>query len=285
MVDLYIGLEGSNTGIINQILNDFPNANISYHKNAGADILSFLEQLDGLPNVYSHDIFLKLHSKKSNVHKNVYWRQMLLESYIGNRKKFINNIKQFNYPNTGAVCNTTFLLDNQEFTNTDKIKYLCKDVLNIEYDKINHKQFFAGTMFFGKTSLFKSCFCQPLVYDKLRDLLGNEIGKVDDLISGTFSHSLERIFGYIVSVEKYRIRSTIEPSIRIINPAAPNHKFHVVKLYNGYCYLKENPVVFGEIRSTKENDLTILWHHLDRPVLQAYYSVGPNTWIKIDHIK
>ena len=59
-------------------------------------------------------------------------------------------------------------------------------------------------MFMSRTDIFKKYF-NPEIILKISSLI--EGGKVEDKNSGTYTHALERIFGYIITNEKMRIKS------------------------------------------------------------------------------
>jgi hypothetical protein len=61
-------------------------------------------------------------------------------------------------------------------------------------------------MFMSRTDIFKKYFnCVTL--PKIIKLIKPETGDVKDTVFGTFTHALERIFGYIITNEGMRITS------------------------------------------------------------------------------
>jgi lipopolysaccharide biosynthesis protein len=280
-IHLYLGLDSKAINkqlIIDQANNTFTNIDINYYPNAGGDILPFLNQISKLSN-NKHDIFLKLHSKKSKLFNYMNWRAVLLESLIGTEHKFLKNIQQFEQNNTGSVCNKSLLLTDQEYKNTTKIKELC-NILNIDYDNCQNKSFSAGSMFFGKVSLFQKYF-NPNTLSILSGLLKNEIGHVTDIKEGKYCHALERIFGYLISANNLKFRFCIEEKIKILNKLAPNKKLHIIKLYNGYCYSEEDPHVYGQILADIEDSMTIRWYHIEPNPVAKYKKINKNSMIRI----
>jgi lipopolysaccharide biosynthesis protein len=279
-IHLYLGLNSKrlNTqSIIDQANNSFANIDINYYPNAGGDILPFLNQISKLSKD-QHDIFLKLHSKKSQLFNYMNWRVVLLESLIGNKNKFLKNIQQFDKNDTGCVCNKSLVLTDQEHTNTTKIKEIC-GILNIDYNNCHDKSFAAGSMFFGRVSLFQQYFNENNL-TQLSQLLQNEIGHVSDETEGKYCHSIERIFGYIVSSNRLRLKPTIEQSIRVLNPLAKNKKLHIIRLYNGYCYAEEDPHVYGQILNDIEDSMKIRWYHINPNPVAKYKKINKNSMIR-----
>jgi lipopolysaccharide biosynthesis protein len=267
-VKLYIGLCKDNIPIDD--FNDFDHE-LSFHENRGVDVLPFLNQLRNV----KEPLFIKLHSKKSSwgFKFHVNWRTLILNDLIGSKKIFLSNVKKIlQTNNVGFLCNQVLLMKDREFTNRIKIIELCKK-LDIDYEKVKNSEFPAGNMFMGKTQILQDQIKNNI--DIVAELLYNEEGKVQDATEGTFSHSMERIFGYI---NKYQNLSFVHPShkiIKILNPKAPNKKyFKMIKTYNSYCYLLDDPNVYGYY-DTKNS--TIIWYHLDNIVKQKYKIINNTT--------
>lgn len=270
-IKLYIGLCKDNIPIDD--FKDFDHE-LSFHENRGVDVLPFLNQLKSV----KESIFIKLHSKKSNwgFKFHVNWRTIILNDLIGSKKLFLSNVKKIlQTNNAGLLCNQVLLLNNREFTNSIKIIELCKK-LNIDYEKVKNSEFPAGNMFMGKTKILHDQIKNNI--GTISELLYNEEGKVQDTSEGTYSHSMERIFGYI---NKYQKLSFLHPDyeiIKILNPKAPNKKyFKMIKTYNSYCYLLDDPNVYGYYNET---DCSINWYHLDNVVKQKYKNINKSTLIK-----
>jgi hypothetical protein len=280
-IHLYLGLDSKALNkqlIVDQARDSFNNIDINYYPNAGGDILPFLNQISELSN-NQHDIFLKLHSKKSELFNYMNWRVVLLESLIGNENKFLRNIEFFENEKIGCVSNKSLTMHNHEHKNKKQIQNLCQ-LLNIDYEKYNNGQFSAGTMFFGKVSLFQQYF-NTNTLPILSDLLKNEIGHVTDCLEGRYCHGLERIFGYLVSANSLEFRFSIEEKFKILNNLAPNKKLHIIRLYNNHCYAEEDIHVYGHILKETESLITIKWWHLKNPVTKDYKKINSNTLVRI----
>lgn len=247
---------------------------VTVHDNYGADVAPFLHQLD----MIKEPLFIKLHSKKSlwGFKKHICWRGLLLNDLISSASIFKNNIKVLAPKSCGALCNPLLLLDNQEMNNSDKIQQLCS-LIKIDYNLVKNSKFMAGNMFMGKTKLYQKYFSSRL--SDLDKLLCKEGGKVSDIEEGTYSHSLERLFAYVVKYEGLDFCYPKHKVIKILNREAPNNKyFHLIKIYNNYCYLLEDPNVYGYFDSSKN---TITWSHLDTKTEQKYRYIDSLTIQKV----
>ncbi len=204
---LQIGLciENDNCEIIKSIEENFNDYTITYFPNLGYDIFPFLQELNNI----SEPFFIKIHTKKDND-----WRSNLIDPIFSNIESNINYLenKTIILPwnkvinnDIGMLASKNLIVSNYEFTNTDKIKHLC-EILNIDYNKVKNSRFVSGTMFMAKTSIFKKYFNTENL-NVISKLI--ETSKVDDKTTGTYTHALERIFGYIITNENMRIKSII----------------------------------------------------------------------------
>lgn len=250
----------------------FENCDVTYHPNAGVDVLPFLNQLINCKS--RSDVFLKLHSKKSNFYKTLNWRSVFLQSLIGSKKIFSSNIRQFNDKKIGIVSNKIFSNYSGENKNGDKIKELC-DYLGVDYKKCKNSNFVAGNMFFGRFSLFNKFF-QKNSFNFFEKKLNEEKGKITENRGSTYSHSLERLFGYLAKNENYKINYSYEKTLKILNCKAPNNKLHLVKQYNNQCYIQENICVYGKVLNETKTKINIEWHHQKEMVNREYVKISKN---------
>jgi rhamnosyltransferase len=264
---LYLALSedhGQQKDIVHSAKNNFKTT-ISFHKNYGADIASFLQILPNVKEPY----FIKLHSKKSllGAYNQVEWRHVLLHDFLGSKKIFWHNYKTILSPEYGAIGNQNLLLSDNESYHSKQIREIC-DILKIDYDNIKNYSFFGGNMFMSKTNIFKNYFIP--YQDVLQKLLSREINKVEEKTDGTYSHALERIFGYIIGYNNLKFATVKHKTINILNKKAPNGIFHMVKLYNNDCYLQEDLNVYGKILDDSKENFTIEWHHMNPKRVQTY---------------
>jgi len=285
-INLYIGLyaKNDNSQIVNEANKYFSNVSFQYFKdNCGVDVRPFLYQIN-LLNPLKEPIFFKLHSKKSYLGKSnkkyINWRTILLHSLLGSKTIFLNNCsKLLADEKIGSLCNEQLILKDQEFLNTKKIQELCK-IIGIDYDKAPSKNFCGGNIFASKTQLFQKYFVKKDVLDKINSFLLQEKNKVDDQNDGSYSHSLERLFGYINEYDNKTINEGEIPEIRIMNSSAPNGFFHLVITYNKICYIKEDIKIYGELIKHTDSNMLIKWFHLDQITYQNYLQTDIDTYKK-----
>lgn len=267
-IKVYLGLclENNNSNILQDSrLQEFEYI-LTFHNNFGADVAPFLEQLKFIREKY----FIKLHSKNSKFgfKNHINWRILLLYNLIGSKQIFLNNIQILKKQNIGLITNKGCLLEKQERNNNNQINYLCK-ILNLNFDLLTNGIFPAGNMFMSKTEIY-----QDLLYTKLDNLLSllkNEKGKISDHNYGTYTHALERIFGYIIKNNNLKFESTKIPYIKIYNNKSDTGFYKLVKLYNNDCYLEEDINVYGHIIDDNINYMTIKWNHTNPiPIIQKY---------------
>lgn len=269
LIELHIGLCLDNQNIDNIIKDFYSNftGQVTLHPNKGVDVLPFLHQMSFLNTENSDDIFLKIHSKKSEIAPSTNWRAILLNSLIGNRENFISNISKFNQSNIGMLCSQNLILSNRERANTKKINQLCQ-IADIEYSSVKSSSFPSGNMFFGRKSLFRRYFNESTI-EKFNSLFKTEYGKVEDSKDGTYCHTLERMFGYLVSYNNQKILQCSETNIDIFRHDNPNQIFNIVIMYNGDCYYKNNMYVYGKILSQNKSEIVIAWKHIkSNPIIR-----------------
>lgn len=273
-IKLYVALCKDNT--FEYDIENFDH-HISYHKNYGADIAPFLYQLQLL----KEDFFIKIHSKKSRFGRNnqVNWRAILLNDFFASKEIFFSNIKSISSNDCGMICNKLFLLKNIEDSNASKMQHLCK-ILKINYNYAKQSSFAAGTMFLSRTKFFQNKLNDK--FFEINKLLEQESGNVSAITTGSYSHSLERIFGYLVAENKLNFCFPNYETIKIVNKEAPNKEyFNLIKLYNDECYIVENPELFGEYSVNKNNQVVINWKHVSNGYRQIYNRLNE----KLNYIK
>ncbi len=201
--DIYITLSkdsatlGQTMWIKEKILKEYENATILEVDNKGLDIGAFMMVLEHINSrKINYEYLLKLHTKKSvktaGIEFGNNWRRQLYKPLIGD-SKIVDNIlnKMIKNDYIGMVGNTTWISEF-EGLNKDKISEL-KSILNI---KTKNKRFIGGTMFWIKYTIIKRYF-NTYAIRKIHSKL--ESGYFTDYELGTYTHSLERVLGYIVS--------------------------------------------------------------------------------------
>lgn len=278
-------------GLCDSLISDYPQIEkdirifdhkIYYQNNYGCDVAPFLNQI----HTISEPTFIKIHSKKSSwgVKNNIQWRSVLVHDLIGSKQIFDNNIVQLSDPGIGMISNKNLLLDNREIKNTDIIKNIT-NMINIDYNTVSNSLFPAGNMFFSKTSIYKKYFTIEIC-DKLNFYLQKEKGKIDDSSNGTYAHSLERIFGYIIKADNKAFSFPKHNIIKILNDQAPNGKYYsLIITYDNHCYLIEDLNVYGNIIERTNNTMLIEWLHMPTTIYQNYNIINNHTIIKDKNAK
>jgi len=256
-----------------------PDIVFTYHKNYGGDIAPFLHHI----SIIKEPLFIKLHTKKSVLGNNnqINWRYVCYHDLIGSEQIVAQNIKDIQKSNAGLLCNSNFLFDAQELAHSNKIKKLSQ-ILHLNYDAVKNKPFPAGTMFMGKTQIFKKYFTKAKI-NKIQKLLKLESGKVNEDSVSTYCHSLERIFGYIISAYKKQIIHPQHTVVKVINKKSDTGYFELIVMNNNECYIKDYINTYGRILETHDKYILIQWLHLDGPNFQKYQFLDDNTIIQNDH--
>jgi hypothetical protein len=207
---------------------------------------------------------------------------MLLHSLLGNGRIFLENVKLLEkYAHIGMITNKHFILKKQEYNNSLIIENILEDVLGLSYDELSHGVFPGGNMFFGRTDIFKKYFSTNVIATLVKHLL-SETGHVTDIKHGTYCHSLERIFGYIIGHENKQIVGGVMPTIKVLNHQAidSNHRLHIILMYdNVSCCLLEDMHVCGKVLLHNPETIRIQWYHLAKPVIKTYKYINSNTII------
>ena len=260
-------IENNNEYIEKDCLNTFNgNSIVRYVDNRGVDIGPFLLQMKDL-DPKKHKYFIKLHSKKSlwGRYRNVNWREFLVNALIGNENIFQNNISKMDNNNKiGMIGSRALILNNdKEFYNKNIIEHLMTHILNLsDYNNDNCK-FIGGTMFMAKSKLFKKYFPNNIC-DTLYNTLN--FGMISDIKEGTIPHSLERIFGYIVSLDNQIIEVSDSEDFILIENKNLKEIFKIIITYNNNCFIFDKPLICGKLINNlnKDNNIFINWLHLSK---------------------
>jgi hypothetical protein len=255
----------------------FPYLQISHHTNAGADILPFVT--DFTNNSCKQDIFLKIHSKKSRLMNKIEWRKILLHSLIGNNgNNFYTNLKRIQTnKKIGLISHRSLLFSNQEGPNSSKIDEILQ-YYQIPKNTIKNRVFSAGTMFMGNSSLYSNILNKESI-DYLQSLLKTETGYVTDAAGAKYSHSLERVFGYICEYHNLITDYAKYPTVRIINTKSSTNKLHLSITSSGYVFLEEDITVNGRLLHKFDDSFTIIWYHLAKTTTRKYIKITDNTYV------
>lgn len=255
---LHLGLTEK---IYKQYYNSINTKNSVYYysyKNFGADIQCFLDHLQYIDEKY----FIKIHTKQSYLYNTINWLDILLDGLIDDIDVYKNILSMDSNVKIGIISNSMCVLDNFEHTNKEKIQALCAG-LRINYNTLIKKRFVSGNIFMSRTKLFRKYFDNPTI-KLLFNLLSTETNRVSDKKHGTFSHSLERIFGYIIETNGLEFS---DPSHNILTIKDSHNNAQQIIIINDKCYEYSNIINYnnnsdvGEILEQNQNHITISWNN------------------------
>lgn len=176
------------------IKKSFPNATIFSFPNKGLDIGPFLKILKHLKeNKLKYDYLVKIHTKKSTYNTNLgtIWRNDLVNSIIGNKEKFENNLNILK-DNEFKMCgskNWLLTASIEQFNKTFELTNL----------KNGLAKFIGGTMFIVDYNVLLNSFTieqLDTLYEKMPTTYKRD---------HTPAHDMERIFGFVVQNKGYKI--------------------------------------------------------------------------------
>jgi hypothetical protein len=249
-------------------------ADINYYPNTGADLYSFINQLNSL-KIQEYPYFIKIHSKKSRWGRNFRcdWKTMLIDSLIGSQDILNNNIIKLHNNNFGALgCGAT-TYQKTESVHRDKVR----QILNILGLNNKDYKFIGGNMFMGDTKLYQS-YIGPHK-DTLLKLLSTEQGKVNEVLEGTYCHAMERVLGYIGCINGLESCDLPTITIKLHQPIKNLDYIHLRKMYNNDIYCIEDPNIYGKVTNCNDDDFEVLWTTDSNTVLSKYHLISNNTYM------
>lgn len=252
---------------------------ISFYPNVGADIYSFIHQIQKIDES-KYDYFIKIHSKKSKWGiKNICnWRAMLLDSLIGDRFTIHKNIEIMNKYGYGAIGCRPLIYKNTEHNHASKIDQVLKSI-NL---KPKERKFIGGNMFMGRLDLYHNYFLNYGEYFKY--LISNEFGKVNETHDGTYCHSLERIFGYIAAQHGIGNCVTNNFNIRVNDQKAKYRSLQFRHMYNQDIYCVLQPSIYGKAHDIIGDNMSIIWNKNSSLIMAKYSQISKNIYINNKHI-
>ena len=181
---------------------------ISVGPNVGRDVAPFLFILSALKNI-SYDVGLKLHTKRSEYsEKGSFWRKRILSGLLPSSLIIEKIIKKLTHSDAGIIGGAEeYITDPLHWgANHGLYSKLKSNLENLQNDELD-LEFFAGTMFWFKPSVYAS---NPLIPF---DGVFVENGDKD----GTLAHAFERIFCKISRNADLRIYGSKNLSVDLSN--------------------------------------------------------------------
>lgn len=256
------------------------NLKFFYYPNAGSDNCSFLHHI----NLISEPYFIKIHSKKSNIglNKEVDWLSIFLDSLLSSNTIIEKNIKAFDdQPNLGMISSSICNLSDFENLNKSKIQEIC-NMLDINYLKVKNKFAVSGTMFMSRTSLFQKYFTIKKTKSLINKMIFGESGRCSDDLCGKYTHSLERIYGYLIKDSNMYFSGSHENIFKLIKNGVVKT---LVVTYKKDCYIKmhnnlksfyepfkqsEENYLYGKISFLPNSRARIIWLKNQRKKIEFF---------------
>ena len=198
--DLYVtiteGHSGVFTDIQDEIISEFPKANIYILPNRGMDIAPFFYIMNEIVlSGRTYDTIIKLHSKKSLKHNDNIgdvWRAQLTEALLGSVSKLQNNFYACTQTNQTMVGSSQWVI-TQKYWGFEH-EYFSQEITFPEYE------FIGGTMFMVNFNLMMDWFVSENIYKRFYN-------KFDDgyVVNDTIAHYFERLFGCLVTLKGNKI--------------------------------------------------------------------------------
>lgn len=194
--------------VMSAIRSDFPQANIQVKPNRGMDILPFLEWIPRLIDE-GYLAVCKLHTKKGHGDYGPLWRQVLLDSLIGDRATFAACAAAFaRHPELQMVGPASLYLSARQ--------HMLGNALTLEalFQHLENRPlptrdwgFFSGTMF----------WIRPGLLAQLASHILQNIGQFETTYQkdGQLVHAIERLFGLLPVIHRGQVG--------LLHPNRPSH--------------------------------------------------------------
>ncbi|MDX2479469.1 MAG: rhamnan synthesis F family protein, partial [Desulfuromusa sp.] len=194
---------------------DFPDARIDIQPNHGMDIVPFLRLIPTLVEE-GYLAVCKLHTKKGINEQGELWRNVMLDTLIGDKATFDQITAAFTRgPSLQMAGPASIYLSAQKLMldNTDTLEVLFQQLEGRRLPNIDWG-FFSGTMFWARLTL-------------LGKLARHVVQNIDQFETnfekdGQFVHAIERIFGLLPALQKGQIG--------LLHPSRSCRPTHILQL-------------------------------------------------------
>ena len=196
-IDMYVTYQ-KKTDPIHLIKHQYPNT-IFIQTLRGCDTGAFLLQLERIYHSRKrYDYIFKIHTKKKED-----WRLELLDSIAGTSSDVITICDSFKKdPQIGMICGSPRWLHRFDHINEPIINDICRRI----HINIDQKSYFVGgTIFWVRWSVMKN-FIETSLVNLQNEYDLCELGYLINT-KPTYTHSWERIFGYIIGHYDFKIVS------------------------------------------------------------------------------
>ena len=204
--DLCVTLSASNKEVEEKIYAFKDDAQILIVPNRGYDLAPFLQTIKKI-KLSDYDYLIKLHSKRdlktpaylpNCCFKGAQWRQKLLEfmSSPQNLNKTFLRFEQ--HPDIGMITAPELIITSTKEDVQADLR--AERIIRGMGLPLKNKKFVAGTMFMARTSLFKHLQLLPYAPEDFEEFDPTHKG-------GTLAHALERVLGFMIGAQGYKIAS------------------------------------------------------------------------------
>ena len=125
----------------------------------------------------------------------------------------------------------------------------------------------------------------------LKNLLSTEKGKIKETSKGTYCHSIERVLGYIGSIQGVKSCPVQTIKVKITDPSVKfkAKELHLRIMYNGDVYCTEDPHLYGVLDTVEylnnPDRLKIFWQKYKKTILANYIKISNNCYINQDCVQ
>lgn len=205
--DLYVTMVEKNADAEQKIFRLFPSARILIVPNKGYDVAPFVDVLNRV-NLREYDYVLKVHTKNITLNNGdkingrwiarKCWMPLLVESLIGTKKIFANNLRRFSrHPETGMIA-SKYLITSSTDSYTNILPQVHNTIKKLGFYVPKKITFVAGTMFMARAHLFLPIVKAGYSIDDFeptgRTAQGNQL-----------AHVFERVFGALMTLQQHLI--------------------------------------------------------------------------------
>lgn len=235
--ELYVTMVQKNAEAEQKILRLFPDARILIVPNKGYDVGPFIDVLNRV-SLRNYDYVLKVHTKNTSLNNGVKinrrwimrkcWMQLLVESLIGSKKIFADNLLRFaRHPETGMIA-SKHLTTSSTDSYTNILPQVQNTIKKLGLNVPRKLTFVAGTMFMARAHLFL-----PIIKAGYTVNDFEPTGKTHQ--GNQLAHVFERVFGAMIT-EQHNIICSNSYKCFTTKLQYWLHQFRYFLFYRKHCY-------------------------------------------------
>lgn len=211
--NLFVTMSEKNQQAQEKILQFNPDTTIWQTQNSGYDVGPFIDFLHKI-KLEDYDFVLKIHTKricndyckfKRRRFTIKTWRNILLDGLLSSPQAVENNLHIMEKnPEIGMIGSDYILVDINELL--PPVQTLTAEMKNIDLDMPEDLHFVAGTMFLVRAKLLR-----PFLKYQITDFACSD----KNIHDNTLAHILERLFGFAVTAQGYKIQGVKNKSYEL----------------------------------------------------------------------